>query len=71
MEHSSSEGGRRRSEIARGKIDDLIERLRADIPSLEDPQARALFEVSAEALGGLSKAFADYERRSEPAWRGS
>ncbi len=28
-----------------------------------------MFETSAEALSGLSKAFSDYERKNEPAWQ--
>ena len=35
----------------------------------DDPKARALFEVTAEVLDGLTKAFRDYEDKSEPAWR--
>jgi hypothetical protein len=28
-----------------------------------------MFETAAEVLGGLSKAFSDYERKNEAAWR--
>ena len=51
------------------KLDDLVEHLRADVHKVNDPKARALFEVSAEVLGGLHKAFEDYEQKNEPAWR--
>lgn len=47
----------------------LIDHLRADIPKLSDPRAKALFEVSAEVLSGLNKAFTDYEEKQEPAWK--
>ncbi len=50
-------------------IGDLIEHLREDIGKMDDPQAKALFEVSAEVLGGLQKAFEHYESRSEKAWK--
>ena len=50
-------------------IDDLITHLRDDIEKVDDPQAKALFEVSAEVMGGLQKAFEHYENRSEEAWR--
>jgi hypothetical protein len=50
-------------------LDGLITHLRADIPKLTDPRAKALFEVSAEILGGMVKAFRDYEEKKEPAWR--
>jgi hypothetical protein len=42
---------------------------RSDIEKIQDVRARALFEVTAEVLGGLTKAFRDYEENSEPAWR--
>jgi DNA-dependent RNA polymerase auxiliary subunit epsilon len=34
----------------------------------DDPEARALFEVSAEVIDGLQKAFNDYEKKNESAW---
>jgi hypothetical protein len=42
---------------------------REDVQKMEDPKARALFEVTAEVLDGLTKAFRDYEEKSEPAWQ--
>ena len=42
---------------------------REDVQKIEDPKARALFEVTAEVLDGLTRAFRDYEEKSEPAWR--
>jgi hypothetical protein len=42
---------------------------RADIEKIQDPRARVLFEVTAEVLGGLTKAFRDYEDNNEPAWK--
>jgi hypothetical protein len=47
----------------------LIARLRADVEKVEEPKLKAMFETSAEVLGGLTKAFRDYERKNEPAWR--
>lgn len=49
----------------------LVAHLRGDVGKVGDPQGKAMFEVTAEVLGGLSKAFDDYEQRSEPAWRPS
>src|SRR5688572_2935413 len=51
------------------QIAELINHLRADVRKVDDPSAKALFEVSAEVLLGLHKAFEDYEHRDEPAWR--
>lgn len=50
-------------------IDELITELRADLQNLDDPQAKALFEVSSEVRGGLQRAFEHYENQSEEAWR--
>ncbi len=47
----------------------LIDHLRQDISEMQDPSAKALFEVSAEVLIGLEKAFSDYEQKNEVAWR--
>ena len=43
--------------------------LREDIEKVDEPQLKAMFETSAEVLGGLIKAFRDYEQKNEPAWR--
>jgi hypothetical protein len=45
----------------------LVEHLREDIMKVDDPEAKALFEVSAEVIEGLSKAFTDYENKNEKA----
>jgi xanthine dehydrogenase YagT iron-sulfur-binding subunit len=50
------------------RLDRFVADLRADVAQLSDPQARALFEVSAEVIRGLVKSFDDYERRNELAW---
>ena len=43
--------------------------LREDIEKVDEPQLKAMFETAAKVLGGLQKAFHDYERKSEAAWR--
>lgn len=48
---------------------ELIDHLREDVEKIDDPQAKALFEVSAEVLGGLQRAFEHYETKSENAWK--
>ena len=47
----------------------LTNHLREDILKMEDPSAKALFEVSAEVLIGLQKAFTDFEKRNEKGWQ--
>jgi len=43
--------------------------LREDVNKVDEPQLKAMFETSAEVLGGLIRAFRDYEEKNEPAWR--
>ena len=49
----------------------LIGHLREDVGKVAEPKAQALFETSAEVLIGLVKAFEDYEKKNEVAWRTS
>jgi hypothetical protein len=55
------------------KIKDMMSQAmrhaRDDVEKVSDPKAQALFETSAEVLGGLIKAYDDFEQRSEPAFR--
>ncbi|MCK1419284.1 hypothetical protein IVB14_29860 [Bradyrhizobium sp. 180] len=48
---------------------DIRSHLREDIEKVDEPQLKAMFETSAEVLGGLEKAFKDYEQKNEKAWR--
>ena len=56
-------------EKMKDQLQKTIDHLRADVTKVDDPQFKALFETSAEVLGGLVKAFNDYERKNEAAWR--
>ena len=53
----------------KARLRQLIEHLREDVGRVTEPKAQALFEASAEVLVGLLKAFDDYEKKSEAAWR--
>ncbi|MBR9973433.1 hypothetical protein [Magnetospirillum sulfuroxidans] len=53
----------------RQRLQALVGDLRRDLGRIDDPQFAALFETSAEVLTGLCKAFADFEGKTEPAWR--
>ena len=50
-------------------LKDIQTHLREDIGKVKEPKLQAMFETSAEVLGGLMKAFQDYEKRNEAAWR--
>ena len=47
----------------------IQDHLREDIEKVDEPQLKAMFETAAEVLGGLIKAFSDYEKKNESAWR--
>jgi hypothetical protein len=51
------------------RMQETIDHLRADIENVDEPQLKAMFETAAEVLGGLKKAFSDYEKKNESAWR--
>ena len=51
------------------RLKETIDHLREDIDKVDEPQLKAMFETSAEVLGGLVKAFQDYEQKNEAAWR--
>ena len=51
------------------EIAGLIDHLHKDIESALEPQFQALLETSAEVLGGLRKAFEDFGKHAEAAWR--
>lgn len=53
----------------RRRFEELIDHLRSDIETIDEPRCRAMFETSAEVLGGLNKAFHDYQAKNEAAWR--
>jgi hypothetical protein len=51
------------------RLEEIKRHLREDIEKVDEPQLKAMFETSVEVLGGLIKAFQDYERKNESAWR--
>ena len=54
--------------IITSQMQALVEHLRRDAEAVSDPQAKAIFETSAEAIVGLEKAMEDYEKQNEAAW---
>jgi uncharacterized membrane-anchored protein YhcB (DUF1043 family) len=51
------------------RLQEIRDHLREDIEKVDEPQLKTMFETSAEVLGGLIKAFRDYEQKNEKAWR--
>ena len=50
-------------------LSEIQEHLRKDVEKVDEPQLKALYETSAEVIGGLIKAFREYEQKNEPASR--
>src|ERR1019366_2900898 len=69
MKHSSKNSTMHHTQKIKARMRQLIEHLREDVGKVTEPKAQALFETSAEVLTGLVKAFNDYEKKSESAWR--
>jgi hypothetical protein len=55
----------------RQMLDEVTRHVRQDVQKITEPRAQALFETTAEVLGGLATAYEHYESKSEPAFRGS
>lgn len=60
---------RHHSANIRNKLTDLIGHVREDVSKVTDPQAKALFETTAEVLIGFRTAYEHFEKKSEEAWR--
>jgi hypothetical protein len=69
MKLSSKNNPIHHTQKIKARMHQLIEHLREDVGRIAEPKAQALFETSAEVLTGLVKAFNDYEKKSEAAWR--
>ena len=50
-------------------LKEIQNHLREDVGKVKEPKFQAMFETSAEVLGGLMKAFQDYEKKNEAAWK--
>jgi hypothetical protein len=69
MKLSSKNNPIHHTQKIKARMGQLIEHLREDVGKITEPKTMALFETSAEVLTGLVKAFNDYEKKNEAAWR--
>jgi hypothetical protein len=69
MASSADRDPRHHTQKMQKALHDIRTHLRQDIAKVDKPQLKAMFETSAEVLGGLEKAFKDYEQKNESAWR--
>ena len=71
MASSSDRNPQHHTAKMKTRIQEIVSHMREDIQKVDEPQLKAMFEPSAEVLGGLVKAFSDYEKKNEAAWRKS
>jgi hypothetical protein len=69
MASVSDRNPRHHTQNIKKRLSETVTHLREDIGKADEPQLKAMFETSAEVLGGLIKAFDDYEKKNEAAWR--
>jgi ferric iron reductase protein FhuF len=69
MASAADRDPRHHTQKMKKRLKETIAHLREDIEKVDEPQIKAMFETSAEVLGGLVKAFSDYEQKNESAWR--
>ena len=69
MKLSSKNNPIHHTQKIKARMRQLVNHLREDIGKVTEPKAQALFETSAEVLAALAKAFDDYKKKSEKAWR--
>ncbi len=71
MVKSPEKDPRHHTQKMKKELDDIVTHLRQDTSKVDEPQLAAMFETTAEVLKGLVKAFDDYEKKNEAAWRKS
>ena len=71
MTSSSDKNPQHHTQKMKKRLEEAVTHLRQDIAKVNEPQLAAMFETAAEVLTGLIKAFDDYEKKNEAAWRKS
>ena len=56
-------------ESTSNNLDELVNQVRSSIKQVQEPKAQALLETTAEVLLGLKKAYQDYGKGGEDAWK--
>jgi hypothetical protein len=71
MTSASDKNPQHHTQKMKKRLEEIVTHLRQDIGKVGEPQLAAMFETSAEVLNGLIRAFDDYEKKNEAAWRKS
>ena len=65
MTHEVDRDPRHHTQKMQQRLQEMMDHLREDIEKVADPRFKEMFETAAEVLGGLKKAFNDYEQKKE------
>lgn len=49
-------------------LQEVADHAREDVGKVSEPQAKAIFEMTAEIIGGIQKTLTDYEQKQEAAF---
>ena len=71
MSPASEKSPQHHTQRMKKRLEETVTHLRQDIDKVDQPQLAAMFDTAAEVLNGLIKAFDDYEKKNEAAWRRS
>jgi hypothetical protein len=71
MAASNANNPKHHTQQMKKRLQETVTHLRQDIVKVDEPKLAAMFETAAEVLNGLVKAFDDYEKKNEAAWRKS
>ncbi len=66
MDSKADRDPRHHTQKMQMRLQEMMDHLRQDIVDVDEPQLKAMFETAAEVLGGLKKAFGDYEKKTSP-----
>ena len=69
MKNYSQTDPRNQTQKIRIRLTTLITELRQHVEEVDDLQAQALMETSAEVLEGLKNAYLHFEQKNEEAWQ--
>lgn len=67
--HETSRDAKVHTANLRSEMQALVDHLRKDIEMVDDPRAKAVFETSAEVIGGLMKTLRDFDDSKEAAFK--
>ena len=69
MTTASNSDPKHHTQKMRQRLEETMTHLREDIGKVDEPQFKAMFETSAEVLGGTRKSLSRLRKKNEKAWQ--